>query len=166
MRHRTLHRAVASTLVATTILLYCTLPVSAGAMGSIEGRVTTAPDHGPRGGVVVRLVDDAAKRTYRSSSTDARGAFRVQAEPGTYRVLVDTPEGAFLASNSVKVAAGHNPPVSLSLKRQAGQTPPPPSSPSSGMATWQKAVIVGAIAVGALLVVDGVTQDEKQASPF
>ena len=120
------------------------------------------------------LVDETTQATYRSPSTDARGTFRIEgAAPGTYRVLVNAPEGTFLAARDLSVREGANRPVALTLKGRQGAPPPAPShappapaASSGGLQTWEKWLIAGGIAVGALLVVDEVTKDEESASAF
>jgi hypothetical protein len=166
MLTRIFRSCVALALVGCTLLLYAT-PVSADALGSIWGRVTTAADGNARSGVVVSLMDESASRSYRSAATDERGAFRIDAAvPGRYQLVVEAPEGAFVAAAGLTVQPGDNRPVALSLTaKQQGEAPPPPPPPKPGLATWQKWVIAGGIAVGALLVTDAVTQEESNASP-
>lgn len=167
MTHRTMQRTVAMALVGSTLLLGSSLPAAA-ALASLEGRVLTGASGGPKAGVVVLLVDEATKATYRSPSTDVYGTFKIDdATPGTYRVLVDTPEGTFLAARDVSVRSGANRPVALTLKgRQGTTTPTAPAASSGGLATWEKWLIAGGIAVGSLLVINEVTEDEKSASAF
>jgi len=136
----------------------------AAGLGSLHGRVFESGGGRPRAGVVVALVGSSQEApVYRSSPTDERGVFRVEGVPaGRYRVLVETAEGAFLATEPVDLEADSNRAVSLSLK--AGS--PGEGDPGKGTTTrWQKWVIVGAIAVGALLVLDALTEEER-ASPF
>jgi carboxypeptidase family protein len=174
MPHRSMQRTVATTLVGTVLILCSGLPAAAAA-ASLEGRVLAGTDGGARSGVVVMLVDEVTKATYRSPSTNDSGAFRIEgAAPGTYRVLVDAPEGTFLAAQDVSVRPGANRPVSLTLKGKQGAPPPtapapapaPPAPSAGGLQTWEKWLIAGGIAVGALLVVNEVTEDEKSASAF
>ena len=169
MSHRITQRTVATALVGGMLLLCSGLPAAAAA-GSLEGRVLGGTSGDPRSGVVVLLVDEATKATYRSPSTDGRGAFRIEgAAPGTYRLLVDAPEGTFLAAKGLSVREGANRPVALRLNGRQGTTTPPPAAPaasSGGLRSWEKWLIAGGIAVGALLVVDEVTKDEESASAF
>jgi hypothetical protein len=167
-----MQRTVATTLAGSLLLLCSGLPAAAAA-ASLEGRVLAGSDGGARSGVVVMLVDEVTKATYRSPSTNETGAFRIEgAAPGTYRVLVDAPEGTFLAARDVSVRPGANRPVSLTLKGKQGAPPPtapapaPPAPSAGGLQTWEKWLIAGGIAVGALLVVNEVTQDEESASAF
>jgi hypothetical protein len=142
---------------------------------SLTGRVTTDAAE-PRAGVVVTLVEPASEKAYRSAPTDARGAFTIDAAPaGSYALVVEAPEGAFLASNNVQLAPGVNRPISLALKPAKGgkqETPPPapadappaPPPASKGPPTWAKWVIAGGIIVGAAVVINAVTKDDE-ASP-
>ena len=166
-----LRRITASLLVAGFFALMS--PGTLAAEGStFSGRVLGPDGADPRTGVVVTLVDRAADRTYASAPTDAKGAFSVSTAPaGRYAVLVEAPEGAFLASNELTLAPGVNRPVSLSLRpgKQGAPTPPPPSGSApakKGLPTWEKWVIAGGIVIGAAIVVDAVTSDNNEASKF
>jgi hypothetical protein len=170
-----MERAVAAALVGSMLLLGSSLPVAAATPGSIEGRVLTGASGDPRSGVVVMLVDDASKATYRSASTDERGAFKIEgAAPGTYQLLVDAPEGAFLAASRMNVRSGPNRRVSLTLKERSGERSggraegdAPKAAPASGeLRTWEKWLIAGGVLAGSLLVVNEVTEDEGKASAF
>lgn len=131
-----------------------------------RGKVVAAGGGAPRSGVVVALVaPSSTEAVYRSSPTDDRGVFRVEGVPaGSYRLLVETPDGAFLASDPVELKAGSNRPVLLALRTnspaEGGGTPG-----GQSQSRWQKWVIVGGIVVGALLVVDALTEEDR-ASPF
>jgi hypothetical protein len=127
----------------------------------------------------VTLVEPASEKAYRSSPTDSRGAFTIDAAPsGSYALVVEAPEGAFLASSHLQLAPGVNRPVSLALKPgKQGEppapatppaTPPPAAPPKSSVPTWAKWVIAGGIIVGAAIVVDAVTSDSNnnEASSF
>jgi hypothetical protein len=169
MSWSTLRRSTAAglifglTLTSSGVLL-------AGSPSTLSGRVLTQNGADPRPGVVVTLVEPASERAFRSSPTDARGAFTIDAAPaGDYALFVEAPEGAFLASNHLLLAPGVNRPVSLALKPgKEGETPtgttPPPEKKKSGVPTWAKWVIAGGIIVGGAIVVDAVTND-KEASP-
>jgi hypothetical protein len=90
----------------------------AGAPSTLSGRVLTQNGTDPRPGVVVALVEPATERAYRSSPTDARGAFSIDAAPaGDYALLVEAPEGAFLASSRMQLAPASS---SISLARSRG----------------------------------------------
>jgi|KBSSwiStaDraftv2_1062776.scaffolds.fasta_scaffold41841_5 hypothetical protein len=142
---------------------------------SLSGRVVT-DGADPRAGVVVTLVEPASEKAYRSAPTDARGAFTIDAAPaGSYALVVEAPEGAFLASNNVQLAPGVNRPISLALKPGKGgkqdapppapaDAPPPPPAAPHGPPTWAKWVIAGGVIVGAAIIVNAVTKDDE-ASP-
>jgi carboxypeptidase family protein len=168
-------RLVAISLAVSVLGLSSTGPLLAQSpSGSrLSGRVLAANGSDARAGVVVALVDTKAEKIFRSSPTDARGAFRVDApSAGRYALVVEAPEGAFLASDGLDLAAGANRPVSLALKpgkgRQAAPPGEPPAAsppPAAGLPTWAKWVIAGGIVVGAAIVVDAVTSDDE-ASDF
>ena len=170
-------RLVAVSLAVSVLGLSSTGPLLAQApSGSrLSGRVLAENGSDARAGVVVALVDTKAEKIFRSAPTDARGAFRVEAPAaGRYALLVEAPEGAFLASDGLDLAAGANKPVSLALKPGKGrqETPPSPAEPppatpppAAGLPSWAKWVIAGGIVVGAAIVVDAVTSDDE-ASEF
>lgn len=163
-------RVTALTVVLALALMIVPVPAFAGDPGVVVGRVLANDGVTPLRGVVVSLVDNHSQSVYESQPSTERGTFEAKAPAGDYRVVAATPKGAFLASNSVRVAAGANPPVSLTLKQAAaaeptGSTPPatpPPSSASNPLPTWAKWVIVGGIVVTGALVVDAVTSDDNE----
>lgn len=172
MSFATLRRSTAVALVLGLLSITSSGALLAGAPSTLTGRVLASNGSDPRAGVVVTLVDPAAETTYKSAPTDARGAFAIASAPsGSYALVVETPEGAFLASNNLQLAPGVNRPVSLALKPgKQGQAPAGTSTPASGqkggVPTWAKWVIAGGIIVGAAIVVDAVTSDTKEASSF
>ncbi len=152
-------------LVALLVVFVPVRPAASAAGGaSFRGRVVAAGGGAPRAGVVVALVSpSSAEAIYRSSPTDDRGVFRVEGVPaGSYRLLVETPDGAFLASDPLELKAGSNRPVSLALR---ANSPAEEGASGQNQSRWQKWVIVGGIVVGALIVVDALTE-ENRASPF
>lgn len=172
---RVVRRTLASLLAVTTVATYGAFPIFAEASALVSGRVTEADGAKPRAGVVVTLVDEAGQKTFRSSPTDARGAFKIdQAPAGRYGMLVETSEGAFVASNAVEVKSGANRPVALSLKSASGRAEG--EKPSSGGSksttpTWAKWVIGTGIVLGGIIIADAVTGgdlfgSEDEASSF
>jgi hypothetical protein len=163
--------------VAAALSLVCVLaagPAGAGASAVLAGRVTAADGATPRSGVVVHLVPDGASDSVASAATDPRGAFRMEAAPvGTFRVLVEAPEGAFLAPDSISLREGEEAaPVLVALRmadppEEGGTEPtpgtPPPPAARAGLPTWAKWTIVGVAALGAGFVIKQVT-DEDEAS--
>jgi len=168
----TLRRSTAVALVLGLITLTSSGALLAGSPSTLTGRVLTQNGSDPRPGVIVTLVEAASERAYRSSPTDARGAFTIDAAPaGAYSLLVEAPEGAFLASSHLQLAPGVNRPVSLALKPGKKGEPPagatPPSDKKKGdVPTWAKWVIAGGIVVGAAIIVDAVTKSGTEASSF
>jgi hypothetical protein len=170
MSWSTIRRSTAAALVFGLVTMTSSGVLMAGAPSTLSGRVLTQNGTDPRPGVVVALVEPATERAYRSSPTDARGAFTIDAAPaGNYALLVEAPEGAFLASSHMQLAPGVNRPVSLALKPGKQGEPPagatPPAEPKKGgPPTWAKWVIAGAIVVGAAIVVDAVTKSDEASS--
>ena len=177
-----LRRCTAIALAAGLVFMSSSATLLAATPSTLSGRVLGANGADPRAGVTVTLVDTAAERTYDSAPTDARGTFSISAAPaGSYALVVQAPEGAFLASNNLQLAPGVNRPVSLALKpgKQAQPTDPPPTEPKPAdpvpapatpppqkktVPTWAKWVIAGGIVVGAAIVVDAVAGDSEASS--
>ena len=171
MSWSTLRRSTAAGLVFGLVTLASSELLLAGTPSSLSGRVLTQNGADPRPGVVVALVARTSERAYRSSPTDTRGAFTIDSAPaGDYALLVEAPEGAFLAASRLQLAPGVNRPVSLALKPgREGEAPtgstPPQEAKKGGPPTWARWVIAGAIVVGAAIVIDAVTQ-KTEASTF
>lgn len=167
-----LRRPTAATVVFGLLTLTSSGWLQAAAPSSLSGRVLAQNGADPRAGVVVALVAKESEQAFRSSPTDAKGAFTIDSAPaGSYALVVEAPEGAFVASASVALAPGVNRPVSLALKPgKAGEAPPDQpaaAAPKKGdLPTWAKWVIAGGIVVGAAIVVDAVTKDNNEASSF
>ncbi len=167
MAARSFRRFVAGALVVTMALLVANLPALAGSNAVFRGRVLEADGVNPRPGVVVALVDENGGKTFESTPADARGYFRVDSAPaGTYAVVARASEGAFLAASAVTLSAGANKPVSLALKASAAAGGTGSNPRQDKIAGWVKWVIVGGIAVGALIVADQLTKEETPASGF
>jgi len=167
----TLRRRTALLLACGLAFLSSSGMVMAAQPSTLTGRVLGANGADPRPGVTVTLVDPASEQAYRSSPTDARGAFSIASAPaGSYAVVVEAQEGAFLASNNLQLAPGVNRPVSLALKPgkqgDAPAAPAPTTAKKSGVPTWAKWVIAGGIVVGAAIIVDAVTSNPSEASSF
>lgn len=163
--------AVALILIVTPVVV-ATPALSAGS-AQFGGRVFQADGVTPRTGVVVALVDAETQQTYRAEPTNAEGAFALAAAPaGTYNLLAETDEGAFLASEAIRLEAGANRALALSLdpsRSYNGQSTPSSAggSSGSGMPNWAKGLIAGAIGVVALVVINEAGKDvEEPASTF
>jgi hypothetical protein len=122
-----LRRSLAILLALTVLSSAVAAPM---APAQLTGRVLQADGQTPRTGVTVVLVDDGGQARYRSEPTSARGVFRIPAaEAGTYRLLAETPEGAFLAPEAVSLQSGDTRALALSLApalQEPEPTPPPP----------------------------------------
>ena len=164
-------RSTASALMLGLVLATSARTTFAASPSSLTGRVLGENGSDPRPGVVVTLVDTASETMYKSAPTDARGAFSIATAPsGSYAVVVQAPEGAFLASNNVSLAPGVNRPISLALKPGKQGTTPPAETPAGqppkkgGLPTWAKWVIAGGVVVGGAIVVDAVTSSNEASS--
>lgn len=173
MSWSTLRRPTAVSLILGLVMLTSSGALFAGAPSTLTGRVLAQNGTDPRAGVVVALVEGAGEHAYRSSPTDARGAFTIEtAPPGSYALVVEAPEGAFLASGDLRLAPGMNRPLALALKpgkqdEPPAETPPQGGAKKGGTPTWAKWVIAGGIVVGAAIIIDAVTSDNKnEASAF
>ena len=162
-------RLLASTVAVATLLVSSALPISAADFGTLSGKVTDNDGITPRAGVVIALVDDTTKTIIRSEPTNDQGVFRIGEAPvGDYKLLAETDNGAFLASNQFDVQAGSNRPVALKL--QPADTIPnatiaPGQNTGAGGTSWWQWVIAGTIAVVGLVVVADAS-DESNASPM
>ena len=132
MALRSLRRMVAVLLVLAVVSSTLAAPLAPLAPAQLRGRVLEADGRTPRTGVTVVLVDEGGQTRYRSAPSSLRGVFRIPAaDAGTYRLLAETPEGAFLAPQAVELAAGSTSAVSLSLSPgQPEPTPPPTPEPT------------------------------------
>ena len=161
-------RATSSVLVAS-LSLFLVGPLAAEPTTVFSGKVLGAGGTSPREGVIVRLVGETPETSYAAQPTGGDGAFRLEgARPGSYRVVAEAAEGAYLAADGFELAAGANRPVALTLAQaspnfQTGSTATG-SSASGGLPTWAKWTIVGGIALVALWAIDSVTEDEDETS--
>jgi hypothetical protein len=167
-------RATAVALLFGLVSVTSSGALLAASPSTLSGRVLTQNGADPRSGVVVTLIEPTSERSYSSSPTDARGAFTIDAAPaGSYALVVQAPEGAFLAANNVQLAPGVNRPLSLALKPgkqdqppAPAAAPPPPAAQKNSVPTWAKWVIAGGIIVGGAIIIDAVTSDNNEASQF
>lgn len=159
-------QATAWVLVASVLSVLTGGSVLAEPASVFSGKVLDAGSADPRSGVVVRLVGSSPEAAYAAAPTGSDGAFRLEgAPPGSYRVLAETDEGAYLAADGYELASGPNRPVALTLGAASPsyQTTATGTQPSSGLPTWAKWTIVGGITLIALWAIDSVTDDETEA---
>jgi outer membrane biosynthesis protein TonB len=113
---------LAAVLAVVVMVAHSGLPAGAGSVARFGGRVLGADGATPRPGVTVVLVEEG-RQVLRSEPSDDRGAFRFDsAAPGTYTLIAQGPEGAFVATGKVSLREGENPAVALAL-RPAPQEP-------------------------------------------
>jgi len=165
-----IRRFTARILLPVTAVMLLSPATFAGNSGAFRGRVLHGDGVTPHEGVTVRLIDPRTEQDFPSTPTSEDGGFSIEEAPtGEYRVLVETPEGAYLTSNSVRLQSGENRPVTLALNTFGPdyQTQQGLGGGGSGLGTITKWIIVGVIVVGALFVIDELTEDnEVDASPF
>ena len=158
-------RFLALQLTVAVLAFVTVFPTSAAEDSVLTGRVMDADGFTPREGVVVALVDAENRLVYRSAPTSDEGSFEIDSAPaGGYRLLAETADGAFLASNDFKLASGTNEPVSLKLTPE-GQAPNVTIAPGQAgpETSWWQWAIAGAIIVTGLLVVSDAS--ESTGSP-
>ena len=124
-----------------------------------SGHVFQADGVTPRSGAVVVLFDDEADLEYRAQPTDKQGAFAISTAPaGNYALIVETAEGAYLATDALELAVGSNEPLSLALKSAGAR----PVTGGSGMSNAAKGGLAAAIFVGAALIISDLTSDDDE----
>jgi hypothetical protein len=161
-------RFTATTVILAVIAFVVVSPIWADTNAVFSGKVLESDPPAPKAGVVITLVEPSSEKTYSSAATDADGLFRVDNAPaGSYRVVAETPQGAYLASDAVELAPGDNRPVSLTLNGAAPnyQSTSGAGGQGGGLPTWAKWVIVGGIVVIGAAAVASVTSDDDSETP-
>jgi len=166
-------RATACALV-TSLSMFLIGPLAGEPATVFSGKVLGAGGTSPREGVIVRLVGATPETSYAAQPTGNDGAFRLEgAPPGSYRVVAEAAEGAYLAADGFELAAGASRPLALTLAQaspdfQTTGSTTTTSASTGGLPTWAKWTIVGGIALVALWAIDSVTEDEDEtaASPI
>ncbi|MCP3979786.1 MAG: carboxypeptidase regulatory-like domain-containing protein [bacterium] len=157
-------------LLTVSIVSLSVMPVQASTGAVFSGRVVQSDGVTPRTGAVVTLLDQKTGRTFESQPTGNSGNFRIDAAPaGGYTLLIDTSEGAFLASNNMQIAKGSNRPVALQLSSNAPnyQGSGGTSGAAAGGSNLLGWIITGGIVVVSLFAIDELTEDdEAPASGF
>ena len=142
-------RLLAFHLAIATFVFASFMPVVHAEQALLSGRVMEPDGITPRSGVVVALVDDENRLVYRSDPTNEEGAFEIDSAPaGGYKLLAETDQGAFLASNDFQLVGGENKPVALKLSpgEQNSNATIAPGQAGAGASWWQWA-IAGSIIV-------------------
>jgi hypothetical protein len=115
-------RLLAMTVAVALLWLPIAPRTEAAGTALFQGRVVSADGVTPRSGVTVALVDAERGSVFRSTPTDERGVFHLDsAAPGSYTLIAEVPEGAFVAQGTVSLDAGNNPAVALALQPMAQQ---------------------------------------------
>lgn len=166
-------RRATSCLLVTSLSMFLVGPMAGEPATVFSGKVLGAGGTTPREGVIVRLVGATPDTSYAAQPTGNDGAFRLEGAPaGSYRVVAEAAEGAYLAADGFELAAGANRPVALTLAQTAPDfqtdSTTTGSTATGGLPTWAKWTIVGGIALVALWAIDSVTEDEDEtvASPM
>jgi hypothetical protein len=168
-----LRRKTALALAVALVSLTSSGTLLAGTTSTLSGRVMAQNGADPREGVVVTLIEPNSEKAFRSSPTNAHGAFTIDSAPaGNYTLVIEAPEGAFLAADNLQLAPGMNRPLSLALKPGKQSTPPPAEATpqdttakkKGALPTWAKWVIAGGIVVGGAIIIDAVTSEDTASS--
>jgi hypothetical protein len=162
--HASAPRRILASLLVTAIALVIPAARAQALDASLSGRVFEADGVTPRAGVTVNLVLGEGESIFASPTTNADGIFAIaSAPPGSYRVVVETSAGAFLAPQPLELEPGVNRPVALSLAtEQSGLG----SATADPIAEWLKWLIIGLIGVAGLYVIFEVTDSEDSPSTF
>lgn len=158
-------RLLALQLAVALFVFAGAVPAGATENSVLTGRVIASDGFTPRGGVVVALVDGESQRVYRSDPTTEEGAFKIEtAQAGGYRLLAETQEGVFVASENFELDSGKNEPVALKLNPVA-QSPNATIAPGQAgdKTSWWQWAIAGTIIVLGLLVVADASDETKSS---
>ncbi len=138
---------------------------SAGALdATFSGRVFGVDGATPRSGVTVHLLQGDGETMFRSRATGTDGTFVIEQAPaGSYALLVETPEGAFLAAENLELKPGANKPLALALGAAGEASGLGSATPTK---RWLKWLIIGLLGVSGLYVIDEVTSSEDPSSNF
>jgi hypothetical protein len=156
-------RALAFALAVSTVLFLMPAPALAAGAADFAGRVFQSDGITPQSGVVVTLYDPGTEQTFSSLPTTGEGNFRISDAPaGTYSLVAETGEVAFLAAEELNLQAGSNRPLALTLQTAPGYQSA--GQPQTKIKPWAKWLIGGAIGVTALYLIYDVSE-ETDASP-
>jgi len=162
-------RRLAASLSIAVLVAAC-LPPHAEAAGpaSFGGRVVGSDGITPFAGAIVHLVTENGNAVVHSHPTDGEGAFAIDPAPsGSYRLLVETDRGSFLAPDPVSLEPGANPAMSLTLMSAGPSFQLEPGIRAGKIPKWGKYVIIGALGVAGLFAIDEISQDhDEPATPF
>jgi hypothetical protein len=166
MQSSTYRRILAAAVIVAVNSLFTGIPALTADPSVFEGRVFDEDGLTPVTGVVVRLLDADTMSTFDSAPTDAEGRFSIDSAPaGRYSLQAKDRDRVFLASDDLRVEAGKNPPVSLTLRPDANMAPA--QTTKKGQPLWVKATIAGGITIAGLFLIHEVTEDvEEPSSPF
>jgi hypothetical protein len=159
-------RPLAAVLVAVCST-FLSLPPVLAMDASFSGRVFEADGMTPRSGVTVNLIKGEGESIYTSSATSADGTFVIEAAPaGSYSLLVDSGQEAFLSPEPLELQSGVNKPLALTLNASRGETRQTGLGSARPMKPWLKWTTVGLISVTALYVGHRVLKSETGGSEF
>jgi hypothetical protein len=161
-----LRRALTLALILATGSLLTAPPAWSTSSALFNGRVFQSDGVSARTGVIVALYDEETGDIFRSEPTNDEGVFAFDAVPaGTYALITEASEGAFLAGDAIELNAGANRSLSLTLS----ETPPdgtfaPAKTGGKGPSKLVSWIIAGSIIVVALLVLNEWTDDDERSS--
>ena len=155
-------RPLAAVLVAV-FSTFLSLPPTLAMDASFSGRVFEADGMTPRAGVTVNLVKGEGEEFYTSEATSADGTFLIDGAPaGSYSLLVDAGQEAFLSPDPLELQEGVNKPLALSLSASGSESQRTGVGSAEGMKPWLKWLTVGLISMTALYVGHRVLNPETE----
>jgi hypothetical protein len=147
-------------LALLTVALILAVSPAWAVDATFSGRVFEADGLTPQSGVTVNLIEGEGRTVYSSESTGANGTFVIDGAPvGSYSLLVETPQGAFLSPVPLELHEGANKPLALSLN--ASNTG---LGNEGGIDGWAQWLIIGLLIFGGLYVASSVANGSSSGS--
>jgi len=148
-------------LAALTVALILAISPVWAAEATFSGRVFEADGFTPQSGVTVNLVEGQGETVYSSDATGANGTFVINGAPvGSYSLLVETPEGAFLSPVPLELHEGANKPLALSLNASDTGL----GNDDGGIKGWTQWLIIGLLLMAGLYVASEVADGSSSGS--
>lgn len=168
MKRRLSTRLLAVVLAGLLVTLFN--PVWAAATSaSLAGRILSEDARTPLAGVVVHLTGPSSE-VIKSDPTTGDGMFTmVDLTPGTYRCVVETSEGMFQVTASLRLEPGQSRSIQLALKKEqqpiaAGVGSASGGGAGGGAAAYGPLIGIGVI-LGTLGLASALDSDDKSKSP-
>jgi hypothetical protein len=147
-------------LAMLTVALILAVSPAWAVDATFSGRVFEADGVTPQPGVTVNLVEGEGQTVFSSEATGANGTFVIDSAPvGSYSLLVETPQGAFLSPVPLELHEGANKPLALSLN--ASETG---LGNKGGIKGWAQWLIIGLLIAGGLYVASEVADGSSSGN--